>query len=164
MQRGIAKHKIRSKALKGTEGGRTLLGIEETVYFSLGKRCFDFWFYWSDKLYLAPFKRTATGQYVPLHGRRKLIHHFTWCLMFLILLHKAWGLAAILLYEELKIETFMCIALFLVYFDPFCISLGVVVRPKETMALFNSWPVLLSCLEQLRHDIPSPFDDPPPSL
>ena len=160
IQRGVAKHKIRSKALNGTPGGgRIFLGIEESAYFSWGKRCFDFWFFCCQKLYLAPFTRTATGQYVPWDGKSKHIHYFTWFLMFLILLHKAWGLSIILLYEELKMETFLCISLFLVYFVPFCVSLGVIARPKETMDLLNSWPIILSCLKEVRHDVSSPFDD-----
>ena len=159
IQQGVAKHKIKSKVLKGTVSGRTFLGLEESVYCSWGKGCFDFWFYCCDKLYLAPFTRTATGQYVPLEGTRKLIHRFAWSLMFLILLHEACGLAAILLQKELKIETFMCRALFLTWVDTFCISSGAIVRPEETMDLSNGWPVLLSCLKEFRHDVPSPFDD-----
>ena len=53
----------------------------------------------------------------------------------------------------------MCITLFLAYFDSVCVSLGVIIRPKETMDLLNSWPVILSCLKELRHDVPSPFND-----
>ena len=160
IQRGVAKHKIRSKPLAANFAGEwKVLGLKESVYFLLGKRCFDFWFYWSEKLYLAPFTRTATGQYVPLDRGSKLAHNFAWFLMFLILLHKSWGLAVILLYEELKVETFMCISHFLACFIPFCISFGTILRPQETMDLLNSWPHILSCLKELRKNVPSPFDD-----
>ena len=161
IQRGVPKNKIRSKPQTNkSDGKRRVFGIEESVYFSLGKRCFDFWFFWSEKLYLAPFARTATGnKYVPLGGRRKDVHYFAWFFMFLMFLHKTWGLVVILLSQELKMETFMCISQFLFYFDTFCLSLGVIVRPQETMDLLNSWPILLSFLKELRNDVPSPLDD-----
>ena len=159
----MAKHKIQSKPLELTEGTkvteRTVLGVGESVYFSLGKRCFDFFFCWSGKLYLVPFGRTASGQYVPLDKKSKLIHYLVWLVQFLMLLHKSWGLGVILLHGKLKVETFMCTSLFLVYFVGFCISLGVVAQPKETMDLLNGGPFMLSCLAELQNNVPTPFDD-----
>ena len=159
IQRGVARHKIQSKAVKGKETARRILGVEESVWFSVGGKCFDFWFYWCEKLYLVPFTRTAGGIYVALDRKSQVIHYFVWFLKFLMLLHKAWGLGTMLVYEELKIETFMCISLFLIYFVSICISLGVVGRPKETMDLLNSWPYILSSLKELRNDVPSEFED-----
>lgn len=161
IQRGVAKHRIQSKSLEGSEIERTVFGIGESVYFSLGRRCFDFWFSWCDRLQLVPFTRTATGEYVALDKTRKLIHYSVWFLMFLVLLHKVARLSLMLFHEKLQVETFMCISLFLVYFVAFCISPGVVAQPKETMDVLNSWPFLLSCLKELGNDVPSPFDDLP---
>ena len=103
---GIAKCKIKSKALKPKEkrtvsafgeslkvkeNERTLLGLRESTYYSLGITCFEFWFYWCGKLYLAPFTRTAEGKYVPLDRKSKIIHYCVWFAKFLILLHKRVG-------------------------------------------------------------------------
>ena len=93
IQQGVAKHKVRSKPVAGNvEAEGTLLGISESTYCSMARRSFDFWLFCCDKLYLAPFKRTATGVYVPLEWKSKVMHYFAWLLMFLILLHKVWGL------------------------------------------------------------------------
>ena len=64
-----------------------------------------------------------------------------------------------LFYEELEMETFMCMSQFLVYLVPFCVSLGVILRPKETMDLLNSWPLLFQSVKEVRDDVPSPFDN-----
>ena len=108
---------------------------------------------------MLPFTRRVHGEYVPLDRKSTLIHYFVWFLKFLMLLHKFAGLATILFYEPPKIETFLCSCHFLIYFISFCISLGVVYRPKETMDLLNSWPLVLSCLKEIRQDVLSHFDD-----
>ena len=91
-----------------------------------------------------------------------MIHYLVWFTKFLVLLCKTWGLGTILLYEELKTETFITISLFLVYFVSFCMSFVVLARPKETMDLLNCWPLVLSCLQELGvEEVPSPFDDIP---
>ena len=149
--RGVAKYKIKSKALKAKEDERTLLGLRESIYFSLGRKCFEFWFYCCGKLYLAPFTRTETGEYVPLDRKSMLIHYVVWFVKFLVLLHKLVGTVRILLDEELKIQmAFMCACQFLVYFVSFGVSMGMIARPKETMDVLNSWPFILSCLKELR--------------
>ena len=159
IQRGVAKHKIRSKPLKQKEHQKKVLGIPESFYFAVGKNCFEFWFFCCRKLYLIPFTRTAQGDYVALEGSRKRIHYLVWFIKFLVLLHKTWGLAAVLLFEELKTETFIILSLFMVYFVSFCISFVVLARPKETMDLLNCWPLVLSCLKELDLEASSPFDD-----
>ena len=159
IQRGVAKHKIKSKALKLKEGERTVLGVAESFYVSTAAKCFEFWFYCCGKLYLAPFTRTESGEYVPLDRKSKLIHSFVWLAKLLMLLHKLVGTVVILLREGLKIETFMCTSHLLIYLVSFCISLGMIARPKETIDLLNSWPYILSCLKEIRKDVPSPFDD-----
>ena len=159
IQHGVGKHKIRSKPLKAKEGERTVFGIGESVYFSLGRKCFEFWFHCCEKLYLAPFTRTEDGEFVPVNHKSTFIHRCAWFVKFLMLLHKLGGLAKMLLFEELKIETFMCTSLFLIYFVAFSISVGMIARPTETMDLLNSWPYILSCLKDIREDVPSQFDD-----
>ena len=162
--RGVAKHKISSKPLKlgNNEKTRTVAGIRHSVFFALGKSCFEFLLFCCHKLHLVPFTRTPSGQYVPLDGKNKVLYLIAWFLMFLMLVHKVWGMVmGFLLYEGLEIETLFCVSLFLIYFVPVCVSLGVIVRPQETIDLLNAWPLILSCLE---HDVPSPYDDLSESL
>ena len=159
IQRGVGKHEIKSKALAVKQIDLKILGLGEHFYLSIARKCVEVWLYWCSKLYLTPFTRTATGQYVPLDPRSKLIHFFVWFVKFLMLLHKLAGLTIILMYEELKIETFMCTSYFLIFLVSFGISLGMIARPKETMDLMNSWPYILSCLRELQNDELSVFDD-----
>ena len=159
IQQGIAKHKIGSKAGKGSGGERLVLGTRETVYFSIGRKCFEFWFYCCCRLYLTPFTRTANGEYVPRDRKGKLLHYTAWFLKSLMLLHKLWGLGTILLQEELKIETFICACQFLFYHMSISVSLVMFVKPKETMDLLNSWPHILSCLKQVGDNVPSQYDE-----
>ena len=164
IHRGVAKHKIKSKAVKGKEGGQTIFGIGESVYSSLGRKCFEFWFYWCSKLYLIPFARTEDGEYVPLDTKSTIVHYCVWFVKFLVLLHKVVGTGTILLRGELTIETFMCTSHLLIYIVSFCNSLAMIARPKETMDLLNGWPFILTCLTELRGSTPSQYDDLSTSL
>ena len=74
--------------------------------------------------------------------------------------HKTLGTLNLLLFEELKLESFMCISIFLVYATSTLCSVVVWARPEETMDLLNSWPYILSCIQEIRDEPPlSPFDD-----
>ena len=115
-----------------------------------------FWFYSSTVLYLTPFTRTAHGQYNLRDHKSMIAHYFVGFIMLLMFLQKTCGLGTLLLYDELKIETFICAANFLVYYVSFSLSLVMLVRPKETMDLLNSWPLILHCLKQ---PIPTQYDD-----
>ena len=50
-----------------------------------------------------------------------------------------------------------------IYAKPFppILSLGVLVRPEETVDLLNSWPQILSCIQEIRREPPrlSSFDE-----
>ena len=124
----------------------------------MGKKCFEFWFYSCSKPYLVPFTRTPDGKYIPLDRKSKLIHHFVWFVKLVMLLHKLVGLASMLLYEGLKMETFMCTSHFLIYLVSFSISLSMIGRPMETMDLLNGFPLMLSCLKGHRRGV-TMFDD-----
>ena len=138
--RGLSKHKIKSKPvlIQNNDGERTILGIRESVYYSTARFCFNFWFSCCSKLYLIPFTRTLDGKYVRLKGSKAIISTYcAWLLKFIMLLHKLVGLGIMLWSEEeLRIETFMCVTYFLVYFVSFCISLVIFTRPEETMGRF----------------------------
>ena len=90
-----------------------------------------------------------------------LIHYCVWSIMFLMLLHKTVGLVIIFFREELNIRTFMCTCLFLIYLSAFCVSLGMIAKPTETIDRLNSWPFILSCLKEFRDndDDLSVYDD-----
>ena len=164
IQRGVAKHKVRSKPVAGLEGERTVFGVRESVYFSIGRKCFEFWLHYGGKLYLVPFAQTSRGEYVSLDRRGTLIHYFVWLIKFLMLLHKFVGLVIMGLQEGHKVETFMCASHFLIYLVSFCVSLVMVAKPQETMDVLNSFPYVLSCGEKLRKGAPSMFDDLSASL
>ena len=159
IQRGVGKHKIKIKKLpKKTE--ETLFGVDKSVYSATGEKCFEFLYQGSVFFQLVPFRRTATGQYVPLNWKQKLAHYAVLSLSAASTLHKTLGTLEFLLFEELKVETFMCISLFLICLISMMVSLGVWARQEETMDLLNAWPHILACIQEIREGPPlSPFDD-----
>ena len=88
-----------------------------------------------------------------------LVQYLAGFFKFLMLLHKLWRPTTLLLHEELKIETFMCAAQFLIYLASFCMSLVIIARPRETMDMLNSRPWIWSCLKKLGANVPSPDDN-----
>ena len=160
VQRGVAKHKIGSRPVKENGDEQLLFGLREAVYFSMARKCFEFFLHSCATIYLTPFTRTADGQYVP-RGRKGMVMHYTvWLVKCILFLHKTLGLGTLLLYDnEFNIETIMCAAHFILYFISFSISLVMLVKPKETMDLLNSWPLILSCLKQPGKPEPTQFDD-----
>ena len=160
IQRGVGKHKIRSKAVGARPGEDGFLGIGRSVYFSLGLKCFELLYRGTEFFHLIPFRCTAKGEYVPLDFKQKVWHYAVFSLGSVLILQKAWGTVELLLFEELKIQTFMCISLFIIYLISFMVGLGIWARPQETMDLLNSWPKTLACLEEIREGPPpKPFDD-----
>ena len=45
IERGVAKHRIRSQPGKRKGGERQVLGIRETLHFSMARNFFEFWYY-----------------------------------------------------------------------------------------------------------------------
>ena len=160
IQRGGGKHKIKIKKLSGKED-ETVLGLGKSVYSALGAKSFEFLYQGSVFLNLVPFRRNDSGEYVPLDcWKQKVKYYAVLCLGFVFMLHKILATVEILLFEELKIQTFMCISLSLVYLIAVMIGLGIWARPEETMDLLNSWPRILSCIQEVREGPRlSPFDD-----
>ena len=151
-QEGLAKHKIESNSVLLQHHGKkqSIFGIGESVYYSAAKFCFNFWFLCCCKLYLTPFTRTTDGTHGPLSGSTAIcIHYCAWLIGFTVLLQKFAELAVILLTEELKIQTFMCLTHSLIYFASFCISLVIVAKRKQKLDLLNSIPLVLSSMEQI---------------
>ena len=160
IQRGVGKHKIQSTALNARPGHDGFLGIGRSVYFAVGHKCFDLLYRGTEFFQLAPFRRTLSGKYVPLNLKQKFRYCAALGIGLALMLQKLWGTAELLLFEELKIETFMCISLCLIYLVAFMIGLGIWAQPEETMDLLNSWPDILACLEEIREGpSPTPFDD-----
>ena len=71
---------------------------------------------------------------------RVLPFHF-----FIIIIRRAthWSCDTMMLYEELKIETFMSTSLFQIYFGALVISVGALAKPRETIDLLNAFGPLL---------------------
>ena len=161
----MAKYKPRSrKPWEGSEDGeRTVVfGISQSTLCSIAGKYFELWFYCCRKLYLAPFTRTAAGEYVPVDRKSKLIHYLVWSIVSLMFLHKLGGLGTMLYQaEELKLEIFIGTSQVLIYLLSFCFSLVMITKPSETMDVLNSWPSILSCLKEVRgtEGAPSQFDN-----
>lgn len=169
IQRGVGKYKIRSKVVgaeQDDDNGEGFLGFQRSAFLAAGQKCFDILFEGTKFFQLAPFRRTLTGQYVPLTSKQTILHYAAIIIGVLFMLQKFVGTAQLLFYEELKIETFMCVSLFVIHFAACMICLGMWARPKETMELLNSWPQILACLEEIQGDgrPPTPFDNMSTSL
>lgn len=168
--RGVGKHKIRSKDPEAEQDGDTdesFLGFRRSALLASGQKSFDILFRGTELFHLAPFKRTLTGQYVPLNFKQKIRHYAAVGIAVSLMLQKFIGVAELVLFEELKIETFMCLTLFVIHFAACMISVGMWARPQETMDLLNSWSKILGCLEEIREEgrpPPTPFDDMSTSL
>ena len=158
--RGLGKHKIKIKPLEG-QSGETVFGVKKSVVSDLGAKCFEVMYQGSVFFQLVPFRRTIGGEYIPLIWKQKVPHYAVLCLWFALTLHKLLGTLEILLFEELKVQTFICVTLFLIHLVAIGYSVGVWARPEETMDLLNSWPLILPCIQEIRKDkLPfSPFDD-----
>ena len=159
IERGVAKHRIRSESGKGEGSERLVFGIQDTVYFSMARKCFEFWFHTCTMLYLTPFTRTTSGKYVQRDRKGTLAHFLVWLIKLVMLLHKLWGLGTLLLYDDLKIETFLCACQVLTYLNSFSMGMVMLVRPKETMDLLNSWTLILFCLKQCGKAEPTQYDE-----
>ena len=104
IQRGVGKHKIKTKPLE-INGCETIFGIEKSAFFHVGAKCFEILYQGSVFFQLVPFRRiTTSGQYIPLNWKQKVGHYSVLCLGFVILLQKTLGTLDLLLFEELKIH------------------------------------------------------------
>ena len=169
---GVGKHKIPLKAIDQQKiDHSTFLGIYKSSIFDFGAKCFDFLLHGCVFFHVIPFRRTGSGMYVPLDWQQKAVHyavlHYYWsmdCTNGAV--QKPFVLLNMFLCEKVKIETFICVSLFLVHLVAFMVSLGVLVRPCETMDVLNSHPAILSCIQEIRHGAPrlSPFNDISASL
>ena len=169
IQRGVGKYKIQSKIVEAEQvsnDGEGFLEFRRSAFITSGQKCFDILFRGIAFFQLAPFRCTLTGQYVPLNSKKTVRHYIALAIVVLFMLQKFVGTAQILLYEQLKVETFMCLSLFVIHFAAFMTSLGMWARPEQTLDLLNSWPKILACLEEIQGDgrHPTPFDNMSTSL
>ena len=154
-QRGAGKHKIPAKAIDQQNiDSSTFLGISKSSIIDFGAQCFDFLFRGCVFFHVVPFRRTASGTYVPLDWKQKFVHCAVVSLGVALTMQKPFAIVRMLLYEELRIETFICVSLFVIHFVAFMVSLGTLARPRETMDVLNSHPRILSCIEEIRHGKP----------
>ena len=166
-QRGVGKHKILPKAIdQQKKDTSTLLGISKSSYSHCGAKCFDFLFHGCVIFHVVPFRRTPSGKYVPLDWKQKIAHYAVLSLWIVLTVQKPFVILRMLLHEELRIETFICVSLFVIHFVAFMISLGTLARPQETIEVLNSHPGVLSCIQEIRHGKPrlNPFHDISASL
>ena len=160
IQRGVGKHKIQSRPTdSAAQHGKKYLDVSGIGFAELGRKCFELTFRGAEYFCLAPFTRTLNGEYVPLDLRQRTRHYVALSIVYALTLQKTWGTLEMVISEELRLETFMCISLYLVWSAPSMVCLGIWARPQEAMDLLNSWPKILSCLEEIEGETaPSPFD------
>ena len=166
-QGGVGKHKIQAKAVdQPKRDKKTFLGIHKSTYSEFGAKFFDLVFHGCVFFHVVPFRRTARGKYVPLDWKQKVVHYAVVILGVALTVQKPFAILKMLLYEDLRIETFICVSLFVIHFVAFMVSLGTLARPRQTMDVLNSNPGILSCVEEIRHGKPclSPFHDVSASL
>ena len=166
-QRGVGKHKIPAQAIDlQNRDNSNFLGIYKSSIVDFGAKGFDFLFRGCVYFHVVPFRRDASGRYVPLDWKQKVVHYTVVSLWIVLTAQKPFAILNMLLYEEVRIETFICVSLFLVHFVAFMISFGVLARPSETMDVLNSHPQILSCINEVIHGKSrlSPFHDISASL
>ena len=149
-QHGVGKHKIAAKAIDEQKRDKsTLLGIYKSTYYDFGAKCFDFMFRGCVLFHVVPFRRTTSGNYVALHSKQKIFHYAVISLWAALTVQKPFLILNMVLYEEVRVETFICVSLFLIQFLAFMASLGTLAKPRETMDVLNSHPGILSSIEEL---------------
>ena len=121
--------------------------VKHELIFWAAEACFTTLSRLCGALCIVEFKQNASGGYVRFSRPRRWIHYGMLAMLNLSMLHKLAVTAERILFEELNAITFMCISGTLVYFVPWCLSLGITLKWKETMDLLNSWPMILACLE-----------------
>ena len=123
------------------------LGVKHDLIFWAAEECFTTLSRLCSALCIVEFKQNASGEYVQCSKRWRWIHYGMLAMLNLSMLHKLAVSAERILFEELNAITFMCITGTLVYFVPWCLSLGITFKWQDTMDLLNSWPLILACLE-----------------
>ena len=142
------------------------MGIYKASIIDFGAKCFDFLFHGCVFFHVVPLRRTASGKYITLHWKQKVVHYAVVGLWIALTVQKPSAILKLLLSKKLRIETFICGSLFVIHFVALMVSLGTLARPRETMEVLNSHPDILSCIEAIRLGKPrlSPFNDISASL
>ena len=143
-------HSSGSRAASVAAHDPKFFGVKHELIFWAAEECFTTLSRLCSALCIVEFKQNASGGYVRYSRPRRWIHYGMLAMLNLSMLHKLVVSAERILFEELNAITFMCISGTLVYFVPWCISLGITLKWQETMDLLNSWPMILTCLETRR--------------
>ena len=165
---GIPRHRVRPK---DETDRRTEENIEKNSRFrrsklsSFGEKCFKFKTLCCTKLHLVGFTSSATGKFVPASRKDQIWHYIVAAFFLALSIEKIWGTTQMFKNEELRVESFLCLCLALIYGGGILLSLGVVLRPKETIDLLNSWAHISDSLESIDPSSQSrPLDNIPTCL
>ena len=153
----VGKYKIASKISNdpGPEQNKNgfkkqNLKVAQSFYSKLGQKCFEILYRGTQFFHLAPFKRTMHGRFAQrfriFSGCEKIQYYTALTLGLALATQNFVGSVEMVLREELKVETFMCVGLFLTYFVALMIGLGIWAQPEETMDILNNWEDILGCL------------------
>ena len=134
IRRNISRHRVGSKKRSDGEDGEN-----RSKYFYYAQKCYEFTFAASRKFRLMGLTRTSSGQYV-LSGRKdQILHCITIVLYLAVSYRNTMQAMTVILNEDLGAKSFLCLSQAAIFFIPLYMSVGVVLRPKETVDLLNSW-------------------------
>ena len=99
IERGVQKHKIKSKAIEIAVDGEEevghlplenhqLLGIPYDRIFGMAERFYVFLFRKCGKAFLVPFRQVEDGCYVPTDFKARLLHYVVLTIGFASMFHK----------------------------------------------------------------------------
>lgn len=156
IRQSIARHRVRGQKEDGGNDGKSVLrdklqylGFSRSKYLSFGRKSFDVTLAICQKLHLIGFTRTQDGEFVELN-RKNLIGHYAAIVVFLVIcLQKIWGTMEMLLYQELRMESFICVTVSLAHVIATVLGSVVIMSPKETMDLLNSWSHVSDSLKMI---------------
>ena len=95
---GVGKHKIPATPIDQQKiHENTFLGISKSTIFDFGGKGFDFLLKGCVFFHVLPFRRTASGNYVPLDWKQKIAHYAVVSLWIVLTAQKPFAILNMLL-------------------------------------------------------------------
>ena len=159
IQRGIEKHKIRSKVDEIIKSNLKILGIKAAQVGSIAEACFVLICRVSCSTYALPME-FYSGKLSIATSWKHLLIHYVWLVVvwtFIGIRTVIW--VSLLLKDGLTTETLMSFTL--LYSCLFCeaVGIGALTKVTETAQLVNSRKSLLGCLDVHKGRVTSEFED-----
>ena len=119
---------------------------------SLAERFFQFTKTTCNTLRLVPFTLNSDGKMIEGSRTQKLIHYFIVVTSSSWWIYRGYICWRLLQAGEMKLRSFLCLAIFLSCFSPWMYSFLMTVKGKETRDLINSWTSILACIPRIPPD------------